>query len=294
MKKKLVYWKQKEETLCQKLRESLINNNPSETSRMMRKLEGKLRVMIESIMVKYYAGSYNYNDSELYINDTLSHLITVFHQYNPERKKTYYSYLSGIIKRELYNQIVDGYVYGHQTYTRNDYHLDFEKNQDIIENIDKIFPVEDSNEDENKIKNRERLYDYFETLIQFFKKKLANATMKKDVTNYTGLLTSVQAMYKTAKKFEGNDRVEKSEMVDYAIDNHGASIYYLNKAFSTKNFVRRNIKYESTKDYDYLNDWVDFDFTPNQSHGIKSYKRKKILGIYHKFYKEIDNKFKMK
>ncbi len=287
MRKKIVYWKQKEEKLCDNLRLALLENRPYDVSRLIRQLEKKLRWMIESIMVKYF--TYNYNDTEIYINDTFSHLILAIPKFSPSKNKTYYSYLSATTKNELNNQIVGGYVYGYKCFSRNDHKIPFERDEKITENIDQLFPITDD-DGTNDEHNRQKLYTLCEKLIEEYRQKEANATLQTDVTHYMGLRRAVEGIYETARTFEGNKRISKSEMVDYAVENYGISPYYMNKAFNTKGFLRKNTLYLEKRKENYINAYVDYDFLPNHNYAVNNYRKKKIMEIYGDFYKKLEKK----
>lgn len=274
-RKQLIYWKKKEEILCDQLRTALIVGNSYETSRILRKIEGKLRWMIESIMIRYFGGQYNYNDTDTFVNDTLTHIVTKLHHFKKEKKKTYFSYISTIAKRQLYTQIVRGYVFGYNSFRRNDSRIDFEKNEEIIENIDNLFHLDES-EKEQEEKSKEILFQYLDNLYMKYHQLEKDSIKQGDITNYGQMKNAVKCLKKTIIFFSGNRDVSKSEMVDYLIENYNVTTYYLNKAFNCESFVKRQTKNDEDKVHNYLNYQIDFDFAPDVSYSLANYRQQKI------------------
>ncbi len=106
---KHLYWTKTEEILCAKLYVALKEKNEKEIRRLFGRIQGKLRWMIRSILLRYFRNSYNFSETPIIINDVLTFIILKFLYFDFSRNRTFYSFFSNLIKNQIHHIVIGGY-----------------------------------------------------------------------------------------------------------------------------------------------------------------------------------------
>lgn len=285
-RKPVNYWKEKEEILMKNLRQAMIDKDEVKINYFYHKIRNKLRFMIESILVRYYSGQYNYHDTDIIVNDTETHCLMSLKKFDEKNKTRFYSYVGTIAKRFIYSRVVMKFTGEYMTFKRGDSLINWDNNDDIIENLDNInflstqpqkeFDIVETNEARDILfKYLDNLKKEYQTIYDVHYKNNDKIKLKRVETS----LICVEAMRDTINYFgKQNIGAEKSDMVNYITEKYNVSVNKLNVALKTKNLSGTRL-FKKTENK-YINEIIDFDFSPNHNLYTQNKKMDKIKEVY--------------
>ena len=94
-----MYWTDKEEQQCDELLKNL--NNP----KYYKKIENKIKEIIRNVLYTYYQGQFNYNNTNIIVEETFTEIILKFHEKND--KGNWFTYLSMKAKHLLFQKLIE-------------------------------------------------------------------------------------------------------------------------------------------------------------------------------------------
>ena len=286
------YWGEREEKLMTILAEAFENNDKPTQVRIFNRIRNKLRILIENIMVRYYLGNYNFHETELIVNDVMTHILTSLDKFDYNRNTKWFSYLGTLAKHQLYSMLVQKLDAGFKDSRRNHNKLDLVNYDEFETPIDSTyFPnlCEKIDDETDTIEKKELLHKIIEEKIVYHQKELEIGEKKKlkgKIKTHTKCIEAAESLKQTLKNFSETNMngATIGDIVVYISENFGVTSYYLNKCFDTTVFVAKPVNYVSKKKAKrYPNDMIDLDYTPDVMERSTTFKYTKMMKMYEEF-----------
>lgn len=284
---KHIYWKDREEQLCQ----DWIDADRRNESKIYEDLKPKLNQMSYNILQRYYSvsGSKQKEYVELAVEDCLLELRRSF---SHDKKTKFFSYCQTVIKRYFYDTIV---LKGNKNNNLNESYLkfeDFEKDNDDFD-ITSIIPNSDMEYIDYKkpiLKRLNELKSKMNTEYALIEKPTYPQQKKRIAMN-----KYIDGCMKYIERFD-IDKIDYVSMNEYVQFNYNLSDWTMNRSstyffnikcipsqFENKemwNLKKRGISEDMKfkEEYDYIND----DHCPDTDYHVISKRRKIIKENYKK------------